>query len=118
MREIITAFFLVSGAFFMLMAGLGMVRLPDVFLRLQAASKAATLGSGGLLCAAALTLWSLSVVARVLLTLIFIFAIMPVAAQLIARAALRVGVPLWERTRENDLAGKHRPRMGPFIDEG
>ncbi len=116
MREIITAVFLVTGALFMLLAGLGMVRLPDVFLRLQAASKAATLGAGGLLGAAALALWSVSVVARVLLTLIFIFAITPVAAQLIARAAFRVGVPLWARTRENDLAGKHHSRTGPFVD--
>ncbi|QRK04771.1 monovalent cation/H(+) antiporter subunit G [Archangium violaceum] len=123
MRELIAAIFLVFGAAFMLLAGLGMVRLPDLFLRLQAAAKAATFGVGGLLCAAAVALWSLSVVARVLLTLIFIFAITPVAAQLIARAAFRAGVPLWERTRENDLEkgrsppGPRKPRRGSFPDD-
>ena len=43
MREVITAFFLVFGTLGMLLAGLGMVRLPDLFMRLQAATKAATL---------------------------------------------------------------------------
>ncbi|WNG35426.1 monovalent cation/H(+) antiporter subunit G [Archangium violaceum] len=123
MRELIAAAFLVFGALFMLLAGLGMVRLPDLFLRLQAAAKAATFGVGGLLGAAAVALWSLSVVARVLLTLIFIFAITPVATQLIARAAFRAGVPLWERTRENDLEqrrsppGPRKPRHGAFPDD-
>jgi multicomponent Na+:H+ antiporter subunit G len=122
-RELIAAVFLVFGAFFMLLAGLGMVRLPDLFLRLQAAAKAATFGLGGLLCAAAVAEWSLSVVARVLLTSIFVFAITPVAAQLIAHAAFRAGVPLWERTRENDLEGRRsppgprRPRHGAFPDD-
>ena len=118
MKEIIIAAFSVIGAFFMLLAGLGMVRLQDLFLRLQAASKAATFGVGGLSSAAAVALWDLSVVARVLLTIIFIFSITPLAAQVIARAAFRIGVPLWERTAENDLAHRQRPeraepRVGP-----
>lgn len=123
MREPIAAVFLVFGAFFMLLAGLGMVRLPDLFLRLQAAAKAATFGLGGLMWAAAVAEWSLSVVARVLLTSIFVFAITPVAAQLIAHAAFRAGVPLWERTRENDLEGRRsppgprKPRHGAFPDD-
>lgn len=119
MTEILTALFAVSGAFFMVLAGLGMLRLQDLFLRLQAASKAATFGAGGLLGAAAVSMWNLSVVARVLLTIIFIFAIMPLAAQMVARAALRTGVPLWEKTRENDLAAeweavpREEPKLGP-----
>lgn len=104
MREALTAGALVVGAFFMLLAGLGMVRLPDLLLRLQAASKAATFGAGGLLFAAALEQWNVSVVARVVLTSLFIFAVTPLAAQLIARAGLSAGVPLWRRTGQNDLA--------------
>ncbi|WPB78716.1 monovalent cation/H(+) antiporter subunit G [Archangium violaceum] len=116
MREYITAFLLVFGTLGMLLAGLGMVRLPDLFMRMQATAKAATIGLGGLLGGATVAMWSRNVVALVLLTLIFTFAIIPVAAQLIARAAFRMGVPLWERTRENDLIRKKPSRTRPFID--
>ncbi|ADO68858.1 monovalent cation/H(+) antiporter subunit G [Stigmatella aurantiaca] len=121
MREIITAVFLVVGTLAMLLAGLGMVRLPDLFLRLQATAKAATVGVGGLLCAAAVDMGSLSVVTHVLLTVLFLFAITPVATLLIARAAFHIGVPLWEKTRENDLAEKYKSktphsRAGPLLD--
>ncbi|MCY1081226.1 monovalent cation/H(+) antiporter subunit G [Archangium lansingense] len=116
MRELITAFLLVFGTLGMLLAGLGMVRLPDLFMRMQATAKAATIGLGGLLGGAMVAMWRLNVVALVLLTLIFTFAIIPVAAQLIARAAFRMGVPLWERTRENDLSRKKPFRTRYFID--
>jgi multicomponent Na+:H+ antiporter subunit G len=117
MREVLAAGALVVGALFMLLAGLGMVRLPDLLLRLQAASKAATFGVGGLLFAAAVEQWNVSVVARVVLTALFIFATTPLAAQLIARAGLSAGVPLWARTGQNDLARSLRrgppPRQRP-----
>jgi multicomponent Na+:H+ antiporter subunit G len=117
MREALTAVFLGVGTLAMLLAGLGMVRLPDLFLRLQATAKAATLGVGGLLCAAAVNIGSLEVGAHVLLTVVFLFAITPVATLLIARAAFHAGVPLWEKTRENDLAEKYRARP-PRPEEG
>lgn len=110
MREVLAAVALGVGAFFMLLAGLGMVRLPDLLLRLQAASKAATFGAGGLLLAAAVEQWNVSVVARALLTFLFIFAVTPLAAQLIARAGLSAGVPLWGRTGQNDLARNLRSK--------
>lgn len=116
MKEALTAFLLVFGALAMLLAGLGMVRLPDLFMRMQATAKAATIGLGGLLGGATVAMWRLNTVALVLLTLIFTFAIIPVAAQLIARAAFRMGVPLWERTRENDLVRKKPSRTGHFIE--
>ncbi|SEU34245.1 monovalent cation/H(+) antiporter subunit G [Stigmatella erecta] len=113
MREVITAVFLGVGALAMLLAGLGMVRLPDLFLRLQATAKAATLGVGGLLCAAAVNTGSLGGVAHALLTVLFLFAITPVATLLIARAAFHAGVPLWKKTGENDLAEKYRAEARP-----
>jgi multicomponent Na+:H+ antiporter subunit G len=105
--------FLGVGTLAMLLAGLGMVRLPDLFLRLQATAKAATLGVGGLLCAAAVTMGSLGAVAHVLLTVVFLFTITPVATLLIARAAFHAGVPLWDKTGENDLAAKYRAQTPP-----
>ncbi len=44
--EIIISFFLIFGAFFMLVGSIGMVRLPDLFMRLHAPTKSSTLGLG------------------------------------------------------------------------
>lgn len=96
----------------MLLAGVGICRMPDLFLRLQTTAKASTLGVGLLLGAAAVALEDVSVTARALLGIAFIFAITPVATQLIARAAFRAGIPLWEHTGQNDLE-EQRPRGAP-----
>lgn len=112
LTELLTAALLVPGALLMLLAGLGLLRMPDLFLRLQTAAKASSLGVGLLLGAAAVALGDLSLVARAGLGVAFIFTITPVAAQVIARAAFRAGVPLWGRTHQNDLE-RHRPRGGP-----
>ena len=50
--EILVSIFLMIGAFFTLVGGIGMVRLPDLFLRLHAPTKASTLGLGSFLMAA------------------------------------------------------------------
>lgn len=49
--EIIVSVFLVFGAFFMLVGSIGMVRLPDLFMRLHAPTKSSTLGLGSFLIA-------------------------------------------------------------------
>ena len=51
MREVLTALFLLAGSLIMLLAGLGLIRFPDLFLRMQAATKASTLGLGLVLAA-------------------------------------------------------------------
>ena len=50
--EIIISFFLIFGAFFMLVGSIGMIRLPDLFMRLHAPTKSSTLGLGSFLIAA------------------------------------------------------------------
>lgn len=113
MKEFLTAVLLISGALLMLLAGLGLFRMPDLFLRLQAAAKASSLGVGVLMGAAALGLGDVSVVARAALGVAFVFVMTPVATLLIAQAAFRAGLPLWERTHQNDLE-EHHPSGGPF----
>jgi multicomponent Na+:H+ antiporter subunit G len=49
MQYLISIIFISLGAFFILVAGLGLVRMPDVFLRMSASTKAATLGVGSTL---------------------------------------------------------------------
>ena len=95
--ELLTAALLVSGAFFTLVAGLGIVRLPDILIRMHAATKAGTLGVGLILLALALNFMETGVVTRAIAAIIFLLITAPVAAHMIGRAAYRTGVPLWDR---------------------
>lgn len=103
MSSIVTAALLVLGSGFMLLAGIGVLRLPDLFMRMQAATKAATLGVGCMLLAVAVHFSDLAVTTRVVLVIAFVFLTAPVAAHVIARAAYSVGVPLWEGTFCDEL---------------
>jgi multicomponent Na+:H+ antiporter subunit G len=106
MSERISAVLLVVGALFMLLAGLGVLRLPDLFMRLQAATKASTLGVGCLLLGVAVHFQDLGVTTRAVLVVAFFFLTAPVGAHVIARAAYAVGVPLWGGTITDEL--RHR----------
>lgn len=83
----------------MLVAALGVLRMPDLFMRMHAATKAGTLGAGLLLLAVALAFSQTGVTVRTLATIAFLLVTAPVAAHVIGRAAYRAErVPLWERT--------------------
>jgi len=113
MSERISAALLVAGAFFMLLAGLGVLRLPDLFMRLQAATKASTLGVGCLLLGAAIHFQDLGVTTRAVLVIAFFCLTAPVGAHVIARAAYAVGVPLWEGTITDELRDQRRAAEKP-----
>ena len=87
------------GAFFILMAGLGLVRMPDVFLRMSASTKAATLGVGCTLLGVALYFGDFVTFIRAGAIIVFLLLTAPVAAHLLGRAAYQDGVALWERHR-------------------
>lgn len=110
MKDMLVLFFLVIGVFFSLMGGVGLLRFPDLYIRLSASSKAATLGVGSLLLAAAVHFGEPSVLGLVLATLVFLALTMPVAAHMIARAAYEARVPLssktWVDERQQSLNGE------------
>lgn len=78
-------------AFFLLVGAIGLVRLPDFFMRLHAPTKASTLGVGGVLLASLVMGWAQGRpgVAELLITL-FVFITAPVSANLLAQAALHL----------------------------
>ena len=84
------------GGFFALAAGIGILRLPDVLIRMHASTKAGTLGCGLVLFAAALFFADTAVTTQVLLIFLFILLTAPIAAHMIGRAALRLNVPLFQ----------------------
>ena len=108
MKEVIAAIFLVLGAFFMFLAALGTYRFPALFLRMHAAAKASSFGTGLLLAAFILIYFKWWSVMEAALIVFFVFATTPVAAHMIGRAAYFDGVPLWKGTVQDDLHGHYR----------
>lgn len=94
MRDFLVAALMLTGTFFMLLAGLGIIRMPDLFLRMSTTTKAATLGAGSLLLAAAAHFDDLAATGRALATIVFLLLTAPVAAHTIGRAAFLTKVPL------------------------
>ncbi|PSQ99690.1 MAG: Na+/H+ antiporter subunit G [Bacteroidetes bacterium QS_9_68_14] len=103
MREIISALLLLGGAFFTLAASMGILRLPDFFLRVHAITKAGTLGVGMIFLGVAVFFGELAVVTRALATVAFVLVTAPVSSHLIGRAGYLDRVKMWEGTSIDEL---------------
>ena len=90
--SIISMVLICGGAFFAFVAGLGVLRMPDVYIRMHASTKAGTLGVGMIAAGAAVATGGEAVVKQVLVILFLLFTA-PIGAHLIARAAFRARVP-------------------------
>jgi len=126
--EIIVSIFLVFGSFFMLVGSIGMVRLPDLFMRLHAPTKSSTLGLGSFLIASMIffAFQGRFGFAELLITLLA-FITAPVSANLIAQAALHLRLrslsgevpeaierPLpWDRYKIGQRFSQNKPPMEP-----
>ena len=91
---LVVAAMLLAGGVFTFLAALGVLRLPDVYTRMHAASKAGTVGSGLMLFAAGIHSLDGAVFSRALAGFVFFVLTAPVAAHLLARAAHAAGYRL------------------------
>jgi multicomponent Na+:H+ antiporter subunit G len=98
---------LLIGAIFLFLAALGVVRMPDLFMRMQASTKAASLGIGCMLIGVAVHFGQLAITTRIILIIIFFLLTVPVAAHMIGRAAYFVGVRQWKGTLVDELRGRY-----------
>lgn len=107
MTLVICAILLTTGTAFMVLAGIGVLRMPDILLRMSTTTKASTLGVGCILLATALYFRDSATITRSFAAIVFLFLTAPVSAHMIGRAAYFMGVPLWRRTKIDELAGKY-----------
>jgi multicomponent Na+:H+ antiporter subunit G len=109
MIDIVTAVLWLVGSAFALLAAIGLLRMPDVFTRMQASTKASTLGLACLLLGAALQIGDLASFIRAASIGAFVLLTTPVAGHVIARASYVAEIPLWKGTvldeRKRDAAG-------------
>lgn len=90
------------GAIFVLIAAVGLLRLPDVLSRLHAATKAMTLGTIGLLSGVVLLVPGVEVAVKLGLAVVFQILTAPISAHVIGRATYRTGIP--HRAEIDELA--------------
>lgn len=94
--EYIAGILIIIGAFFALVASIGIIRLPDIYSRMHSASKAGTVGSGMMMIALALTAGDLATAIRAIAGVVFFIMTAPIAAHLLAQAAYKTGYRLWD----------------------
>jgi len=97
-----------AGSLFLLLGALGVLRMPDLYTRMQAGTKAATLGSLLFLTGMALShpAWALKLV----LLIVFLIFTNPVSSHALARAAHYIRVPVTDKTSRDCLLAEEENR--------
>lgn len=107
------------GAAFILLAAIGILRMPDLYLRISVTTKAATLGTGLILTSVAVYFGEAGISSRVVAIILFTLLTAPVAAHLIGKASYYAGVPIWDQSVIDDLEGQYRQDAeGPDSGKG
>lgn len=120
MRDLAVAVLLCLGSAFMLLGAVGVFRFPDLYSRVQASAKAATLGVALMILALAIHFADFGITVSALLVIGFFLLTAPVAGHMIARAAYFSGAPLWGNQVPDELkkALQEEERRDPPADSG
>lgn len=102
MKDLAVVFLLCVGSTFSLAAAVGVLKFPDLFTRMHAASKSGSLGGGSIMLAVALHAWPGEISVEALLIIVFFLLTAPVAAHAICRAAYVSREPLWRQSVADD----------------
>jgi len=99
--SIIGEILVLLGTFFYFLSSLGLIRMPDVYNRMQTATKSATLGSLGVIIGVGI--WALGSdfgsaawLTKTIVIAVFLLLTNPISAHALIRGAYKSGVPLWE----------------------
>lgn len=114
MREVASVVLIAGGVSFMLLAAIGLLRLPDALCRSHAVAKAMTLGILLILLGTWAGLGNVEGGWKLGLAILFQVATIPVASQLLADTALILGIPRW---REGPVDRHDEPKR-PAVKEG
>jgi multicomponent Na+:H+ antiporter subunit G len=109
MIDVVSAVLMVTGALLAVVAGAGLHRFRDVFARMHAATKPATLGLALVLVGAALQMPDTGSVVKLLLVVLLQFYTAPVGSHLVGRAAYRDGIPMEPVPQVDELAEETTP---------
>ena len=116
--ELLVSLLALLGAALVAVACFGLVRLPDLFTRMHASTKPATLGVSLIVVALAVHSGDLGIGVRALMIVLFFLLTAPVAAHRLGHAAYRAGVPRWPGTVRDDLSDHEAGRRGGLAEDG
>jgi multicomponent Na+:H+ antiporter subunit G len=102
--ELAGAIITLIGSIFLLLGALGLLRMPDIFNRMQAGTKASTLGTILFLIGIAFAQVDGATVGKLVILILFIIFTNPLSSHALARAAHFLGIALSEKTVKDDLA--------------
>jgi len=88
--------FVFIGSLFFLFGTLGLLRMPDLYNRMQASTKTTTLGVLSFLLG--IGLMELQWIIKLLIIALFVVLTAPVGASALARASYNAGIKLWEKS--------------------
>lgn len=109
MNDILVSILLIAGASFMILAAVGILRLPDLPTRMHASTKAGAMGAMLTMGGVALHFADSVVFARAIAIIVFILMTAPIAAHVIGRAGYFTGIELWEGTVKDELRDHYDP---------
>ena len=95
LQSVVTALLIVVGSFFLAVGTIGLLRFPDVYNRMHATSKAATLGAAGIFLAGFVHFGPQEAGLTSLVGIVFLFLTAPTGAHMISRSAQKMGVPFY-----------------------
>lgn len=105
------------GSMFILLAAVGILKMPDFYMRMSVSTKAVTLGVGLILVAAAFSFNDFAITTRVLAIIVFLLLTAPVAAHMIGRSGYFVRVKMWDKSVRDDLEGKYDRESHELLSE-
>jgi multicomponent Na+:H+ antiporter subunit G len=106
LQDIFTYGSIFTGVLFIIIAGAGIIRLPDFYIRMSAITKAGTMGVGFILLGISIHFNDLTIAIKSFVIISFMLLTAPVAAHIISRAAYLQNVPFWERNLFDQLADR------------
>ena len=112
MIEILGVILIAIGVLFDIFGCIGLIRLPDVYNRIQSSTKCVTVGTCFILAGSLVLLDSLPGTVKGILCIGFILLTAPTAAHALARAAHRSGIGLWERSVADSYAEDRKRAPG------
>jgi multicomponent Na+:H+ antiporter subunit G len=110
--EIAGAIITLIGSLFLFLGAVGLLRMPDIFNRMQAGTKATTMGTILFLSGIAMGHYESLGAGKILILILFIIFTNPLSSHALSRAAHHIGIPLAKKTVKDDLAKDEKKEEG------
>jgi len=101
--EMVSAVFMLLGAIFVFLSAVGIVKMPDLYTRMSATTKASTFGLVFIFIGTSLLWGEAGIIGRSVVIILFLFFSAPIAAHIIGRAGYADGVKLYHKTRVDQM---------------